>query len=108
MSKKMDGGGKRFNDDKVDLSLLVPEAIEAECRVWKIGEKKYGRFNWQRGMQYSTVLGCLLRHTFAIMKGEDIDPESGELHAAHIKCNASMLIYYHSHYKEGDDRDRKE
>lgn len=102
---KIDGEGKRHNTGKVDLSLLVPEAVEAECKVWMSGVEKYGRFNWKRGMPWTTVLGCLLRHTFAILRGEDIDPESGELHAAHIKCNATMLIYYYYYYKQGDDRE---
>ena len=100
----LDGGGKRFNSDKPRVELLVAEAMEAEARVWAMGAKKYGDWNWQRGMKWTTVLGCLLRHTFAIMRGEDFDEESGELHAAHIKCNATMLIYYYTHYKEGDDR----
>lgn len=99
-----DGGGLRSNAEKVRVELLVAEALEAEARVWAFGAKKYGDFNWQRGMKWSTVLGCLLRHTFAILKGEDVDPESGELHAAHISCNATMLIYYYMYYKEGDDR----
>ena len=78
--------------------------MEAEARVWECGAKKYGDWNWQRGMKWSTVIGCLLRHTFAIMRGEDVDKESGQLHAAHIKANASMLIYYHKYYPQGDDR----
>jgi len=108
MESKMDGGGKRFNENKPRVELLVPEAMKAEARVWAFGAKKYGDWNWQRGMPWTKVIGCLLRHTFAIMCGEDIDKESGELHAAHIKCNASMLIYYYYHYKKGDDRVKME
>ena len=100
----LDGGGKRFNDNKPRTELLIPEAMEAEARVWAMGAKKYGDYNWQKGMSWTVVLGCILRHTFAIMIGEDIDKESGELHAAHIKCNATMLIYYYLYYKKGDDR----
>lgn len=99
------GGGKRFNLDKPRLELLVPEAMEAEARVWAMGAEKYGEYNWQKGMKWTIILACILRHTFAIMRGEDFDKESGELHAAHIKCNASMLIYYFHHFKEGDDRE---
>ena len=101
---KMDGGGKRFNTTKPRVELLVPEAMEEEAKVWSFGAAKYGDWNWQRGMPWMTVIGCTLRHTFAIMKGEDIDPESGFLHAAHVKCNASMLIWYYYHYKIGDNR----
>tara|TARA_R100001086_G_scaffold249569_2_gene189766 strand:+ start:42 stop:380 length:339 start_codon:yes stop_codon:yes gene_type:complete len=100
----MDGTGKRFNEGKPRMELLVPEAMEAEARVWAMGAKKYGDFNWQKGMPWMTVVASLFRHLVAIMKGEDVDPESGELHAAHIKCNASMLIYYYYYYKKGDNR----
>ena len=105
---KLEGGGKRFNEGKIRLELLVPEAMEAEARVWAMGAKKYGEYNWQKGMPWLTVIGCLLRHILAILKGEDIDKESGELHAAHIKCNASMLIYYYYNYKQGDNRKPKD
>jgi hypothetical protein len=102
--------GKRFNEGKTPLHLLYPESLEAEARVWELGEKKYGRDNWKKGMPWTTIIGCLLRHAFAIMKGEDIDKESGELHAAHIKCNAAMLIHYYYNHKDKDDRitDKKE
>ena len=99
------GGGKRFNTDKPRLELLVPEAMEAEARVWAMGAKKYGEFNWQKGMSWLIPIAWIMRHTLAILRGEDFDKESGELHAAHIKCNASMLIYYFEHFKEGDNRD---
>lgn len=103
---KTDGGGKRFNEGKPRVELLVPEAMIEEAKVWAFGAKKYGDHNWTRGMAWSKVIACILRHTFAIMRGEDTDPESGCLHAAHIKCNASMLIWYAENYKQGDDRNK--
>ena len=108
MPDKLDGSGKRFNEGKPRVDLLVPIALEAEAEVWAMGAKKYGDYNWQRGMKWTTVMASMLRHIFAMMKGEDFDKESGLLHAAHIKCNATMLIYYYYNYKEGDDRVKKE
>ena len=97
-------GGKRYNKGKAPMELLVPEAMEAEANVWGIGAEKYGTFNWQKGMTYSTVLGCAMRHLTAILRGEDFDQESGLPHAAHVKTNMSMLIYYMQHMPECDDR----
>lgn len=97
-------GGKRSNEGKAPVHLLVPEAMEAEARVWGMGAEKYGEYNWQKGMEYTTVLGCAMRHLMAIMRGEDIDPESGLPHAAHVKTNMSMLIFYMQHKPECDDR----
>ena len=87
----------RFNDGKVDLSLLPIEACREECKVWMKGEEKYGRFNWQKMWGDDTinvVMASLMRHAFAILDGEINDEESGLDHAAHIRCNAAMILEY--------------
>jgi hypothetical protein len=89
----------RFNDGKVDLTLVPTEANKAEARVWGFGADKYGRDNWKKLWGNDTVnvvMASLLRHSYAILEGEINDPESGEQHAAHIRCNAAMLIEYFS------------
>ncbi len=89
----------RFNADKIDLSLLPVKACEEEAKVWMMGEKKYGRYNWQKLWGDKTTgvaMASLLRHAFAILDGEVTDKESGLYHAAHIRCNAAMLI---EHYR---------
>lgn len=98
------GSGARYNDGKPDLSLIPLETLYGEARVWEHGAKKYARFNWQKGMNWSVPLGSLLRHLAAWQAGEDIDPESGENHLDHVACNIRMLRYYTDNYKEGDDR----
>lgn len=95
MSKK--DNALRFNQNKVDLTLLPAEACEQECRVWMMGEKKYGRYNWKKLWGPKTVevaMASLLRHAFAILEGEVNDEESGLDHAAHIRCNAAMILEY--------------
>ena len=102
----LDGGGKRFNSGKPRVELLVPESLIEVSRVWEFGAKKYGDHNWKKGLPVMSIIGCMFRHLLGIMKGEDIDPESGCMHAAHIICNADMLIYFfkRNRYKELDDR----
>lgn len=90
----------RYNEGKIDLSLIPTEATKQECAVWMDGEKKYGRDNWKKlwgEKTTSVVMASLLRHAFAILEGELNDPETGKPHAAHIRCNAAMLLEY---YKE--------
>jgi len=108
MTNKTDGGGKRFNEGKPRVDLLVPEAMLEEAKVWEYGAKKYGDRNWQRGMAWTIVLASLFRHLLKIMMGQDYDEETGLLHLAHIKANTSMLIWYFYHYKKGDDRIKPE
>lgn len=100
------GGGNRFNTGKPRVELLSPEAMEETARVWAFGASKYDDHNWKKGIGVMSIIGCILRHTFKIMKGEDIDEESGCLHAAHVICNASMLIYFYKkgQYEKLDDR----
>lgn len=93
----MTGKASRFNEGKPDFTLIPVDALEAEAKVWMAGQEKYGRHNWEKLWGADTVnvvLASLLRHAFAISSGEIRDPETGEYHAAHIRCNAAMLIRY--------------
>lgn len=88
---------KRFNKGKIDYTLVPLEALSEEAKVWQMGEQKYGRDNWQKLWGEDTVnvvLASLLRHAYAIQSGQSHDEESGLQHAAHIRCNAAMLIKY--------------
>lgn len=90
-----DQNALRFDDGKVDFTLIPVDAQEAEARVWAMGELKYGRDNWTKLWGLETrvkVMKSIMRHCYAILKGEDLDPESGLPHAAHIRCNCAMLI----------------
>lgn len=94
----------RFDDGKVDFTLIPVDAQEAEARVWSMGEKKYGRDNWTKLWGLETrvkVMKSIMRHGYAILRGEDLDPESGLPHAAHIRCNCAMLIRDYENRKAG-------
>jgi hypothetical protein len=98
----------RYDQDKPDWSLIPMEALEEVVKVLEFGAKKYHRDNWRTGdgFRYSRVINSLLRHTYAWMRGEDLDPESGFSHLAHMGCNVLFLLYY-NRYKErfkNDDR----
>jgi len=102
------GSGARYNTGKADLSLIPLCTLEEEAHVWAYGKKKYAAWNWAKGMDWSVPLGCALRHLSSWQRGEDIDPESGQPHLAHVMCNIRMLMLYAKTYPEGDDRPPKE
>lgn len=102
------GSGARYNDDKPDFSLIPLSTLEDEARVWAYGAKKYKAWNWAKGMPWSVPYACAMRHLSAWQRGEDIDPESGQPHLAHVMCNIRMLTLYSKTYPEGDDRPPKE
>ena len=93
---------KRFNEGKIDLSLLPTEALRQEAKVWMQGEQKYGRDNWKSLWGEDTVslcVACALRHTLSILDGELVDQESGLPHAAHVRCNMAMILEYMKNQK---------
>lgn len=98
---KHDGG-------KTDWSLMPWECVEEINKVLDFGAKKYAAHNWRTGsgFSYTRVISSLLRHTFAWVRGEDLDPESGLSHLSHMGANVIFLIYYNK-YKDrytNDDR----
>lgn len=98
----------KYDDGKTDWSLMPFEAIEEINKVLDFGAKKYAAHNWRTGtgFKYTRVLSSLLRHTFAWARGEDLDPESGLSHLAHMGCNVMFLIYYNKHKARYNNDDR--
>lgn len=87
---------------------LIPyqELSEAYARVAEHGAVKYAPWNWSKGLARVQLLGSLLRHTFAYLRGQDRDKDSGLLHTDHILWNAVALV--HNVYWELEDGRRGE
>jgi hypothetical protein len=94
----------RYNDGKLRWGLVDWDALAPMVRVLEYGCKKYADHNWKKGLPYTATSESLLRHLYAFLGGEDIDPESGLLHVGHILCNAMFLSYMSEYKKEFDDR----
>lgn len=99
-----DNGALRFNEGKPGYHLFDPAALEAVARVFEYGAKKYAPRNWERGMKWTVMFNSLIRHSWAWLRGEEIDPESGCLHMAHVAWNALGLCTYHLRKIGQDDR----
>lgn len=83
----------KFDHDKPMYDLLPPLAIDEMAKVMTMGAEKYEAHSWKTVKNgKSRYLAALLRHAFAIVRGELVDPESGLPHAAHIMCNAAFLV----------------
>ena len=83
--------GLKYDQDKPMMDLLDPLAMEGLAKVLTFGAKKYARNNWRGGISYSRLVAALLRHTFAIMRGQYTDDESGLPHIDHVQCCAMFL-----------------
>lgn len=78
--------GTKLDQDKIDLSLLSTLWIMGVGQVLTFGKKKYAAHNWRKGIQMSRLLAASLRHIFAFLGGQDLDPETGLCHLDHASC----------------------
>lgn len=102
MEKDMDG--VKHDNGKLPMHLMSVPAMHDVARVLEFGQKKYEPRNWEKGMAWSRVYAALLRHLTAWWNGEDIDPESGLPHLAHVATCAMFLQQYEKYNPEYDDR----
>ena len=109
---EIDGNGYKQsfdNPEKPPVDLVWPGFVLGIGRVLGKGATKYARGNWMRGMSWTGVMAAVLRHSYAIICGEDYDKESGELHLYHIGCEIMFLAWFvdgerKAEYKHFDDR----
>ncbi len=98
--------GNKLDDGKNRLDLIPPDCTEGIGLVLTFGANKYAPYNWASGIKYSKIIAAIKRHLLAMEKGEDVDKESGLLHADHLACNTAFLQTYmrRKKYEEFDDR----
>ena len=85
----------KYDENKVDLSLLPVEALEAVAKVFEFGAKKYSAFDWRydgENTQWLRTYSSIQRHLYAWAKCEDNDPESGLDHLSHAATQLLILI----------------
>jgi len=96
----------RFNAGKPELSYLFTfgAALREVANVCAYGARKYSRSNYTKGAPYTQSVDALLRHLLSWQEGEDRDPESGQLHLAHVLWNALRLCQESIVRPDLDDR----
>jgi hypothetical protein len=93
----------RYNQGKVEWSLVDYKSLESMVKVLEYGVEKYARNNWKKGMPATQIIESMLRHTYKLLEGELVDSESGIEHIGHIQCNAMFLSYVLSEKPEYND-----
>lgn len=84
--------GTKFDNGKADLSLIPMISMVEEARAFMVGEKKYGRYNYCKGMEASRLMGACMRHLTAWFDGEENDPIDGQHHLGAAKACISMIL----------------
>ena len=79
--------GIKYDSEKPKMNLLPPKAIVEISKVLTFGAAKYDAENWRKldDLQNRYTAGAL-RHIFAHMDGEELDPETNLSHLAHAMC----------------------
>lgn len=96
--------GKKFDAGKPRMELLPRKALEEVAKVLGFGAEKYDAHNWRGGFDWSRLYGSILRHVYASLDGEDLDPESGIDHMAHAACGVMFLLEHKLAGMGTDDR----
>jgi hypothetical protein len=95
--QKLDAGKSR-------VDLLDAEFLEGLGEVLGFGARKYSAHKWRGGIAVSRLIGAALRHLLAILRGENVDKESGLPHVHHLGCSVMFLSWMLKHRPDLDDR----
>lgn len=95
---------KHFDEGKPDLTQLPWPALKRVAEVMMMGEKKYGKWNFMGGMDWTKLVGSTLRHCYKWLDGEDDDDESHLSHLGHAAADLLMLIAIIEAKRGTDDR----
>lgn len=101
------GGEKGSKPARFDM--IPPDVLWELATHYGIGENKYpsdpetGQANWQRGYAWSLSSAALMRHLFAWLGGEDVDPETGSSHLIPVMWHAAALRWFQLHDVGTDD-----
>lgn len=87
----VNSGGTKHDQGKPKLSLIPYSALEAEAFAFMVGEKKYGKWNYTKGMEVSRLLDAIGRHLGKFNNGEEFD-EDGAPHLGCARAGIAMLI----------------
>lgn len=93
---------------KPPMHLLSPSAMQATACALGHGAAKYQPRNYRMaGINATTYVGAILRHAAAWNDGEDLDPESGLSHVAHVAACCDIILDSLSCGMMNDDRSKK-
>jgi len=88
----------------VQIHQLPLEAFTQLGAVYAFGAQKYDDYNFRKGYDWSLSFDAMQRHAFAFWGGEDLDPESGLPHMAHVMWHAATLLAFMADHPDLDDR----
>jgi hypothetical protein len=87
--------GLKYDQDKLQYSLLPPGVIEEAIKVLMDAVPIYGADNWKHLEDAKRrYYDAAMRHLQSWWSGEKIDPKSNRSHIAHLLCNVIFLMWF--------------
>lgn len=99
-----DNTGRKNDTGKTPLALIPTVALDAEGQAFADGLRKYGMWNYMRGMSAIRLASAVQRHITAWLDGELSAPDSGIHHLGHARAGLAMLMKLEQSGKLIDDR----
>lgn len=97
--------GIKFDSDKPEYGLLPPHALDEIVKVLTYGAQKYDRENWRKVPERQRrYFDAMMRHLWAVKRGEAVDNETGLSHYAHAGCCLMFLLEMELQPHLKDDR----
>lgn len=82
-----------FGAAKPGLSVIPSTALYALAAAHMDGAYKYGAHNWRvSGVDARTYYDAAMRHLTAFWEGEDLAPDSGVPHLAHVMACCAIIL----------------
>jgi DNA-directed RNA polymerase subunit RPC12/RpoP len=83
----------KHDSGKPDLALLPKVFLDETAKALMLGERKYSRYNYTAGFEYSRLISAAMRHLTQFNDGEETDIESGLSHLGHASACIAMLLH---------------
>jgi len=95
-------------ENKPQIQLLPVDALMEVARVISHGAGKHGANSWRdEPTPWTERFGSMLRHTYAALNGQDVDPDTGAdgcYHLAEAIAQGLFLLEYELKDLGEDDR----
>ena len=92
--RQFPSGAVRSSDAEMEAYYLItPDILSTLARVYAEGAKKYGEFNWEKGMPASDFLNHAIRHYTLFLSGDILED-----HLGHMLWNIGAAIHSLNHW----------
>jgi hypothetical protein len=98
--------GHKDDSNKARYDLIPAGPLHLLALLYTIGGVKYADENWRKGLSFKRLFGALMRHAWAWMRGQSIDPETGLHHMVCVAWCAFAIVELQLQHKRDDLDDR--